>query len=324
MTHILRVCDLRTHFVSRNAVNEIRVARALNGVDLAVPEGRILGIVGETGAGKSLTVQTILGTLKPPAVRVAGEIELAGQRFDEMSEAELNRQRGSSVGLVVQSPVTSLDPRMRVGDQLIRIQRAHRDISVAEARDRAIAMLRKVSVPSPEERMRAWPHELSGGMAQRVVIAMSLVNDPVLLIADEPTTGLDVTVQAQILDLIRELVAGSKRGAIIVTHDLGVVAQYCESVAVMYSGVIVEQGPIDEVFIKPRHPYTKMLLAAADLDAAASGARPLPPSRPPDLYNLPSGCLFAPRCPRAAEVCAAPPPVVVDEATGAETRCHFP
>ena len=152
---------------------------------------------------------------------------------------------------------------------------------------------------------------------------MSLINDPVLLIADEPTTGLDVTVQAQILDLIRDLVGGSERGAIIVTHDLGVVAQYCEDVAVMYSGMVIEQGPIDEVFLAPRHPYTQLLLAAADLDAAASGKRSLPPSKPPNLYDLPQGCLFSPRCPKAQAVCNSPPPAVTSKNGGAEARCHF-
>lgn len=323
MTDILRVRDLHTHFVSRNAVNDIRIAKALNGIDLTVPAGRILGVVGETGAGKSLTVQTILGTLKAPAQRVAGEIELAGKRLDLMSEAQLNRVRGSSIGLVVQSPVTSLDPRVRVGEQLIRLQRAHRKISKAAARDHAIEMLRRVGVPSPEERMQAWAHELSGGMAQRVVIAMALINEPVLLIADEPTTGLDVTVQAQILDLIRDLVDGTQRAAIIVTHDLGVVAQYCGHVAVMYSGVVVEQGPIDEVFLQPRHPYTKALLGAADLAAAASGRQAMPPSSPPNLYDLPPGCLFARRCPVAQSVCSTVPPVVISQPGLVETRCHF-
>lgn len=323
MTDILKVRGLRTHFVSRNAVNEIRIARALNGVDLTLPAGRILGVVGETGAGKSLTVQTILGTLKAPAERVAGEIELMGQRLDTMPEAELNRHRGATIGLVVQSPVTSLDPRVRVGDQLVRLQRAHRDVTRADARARAIDMLKRVGVPSPQERMKAWPHELSGGMAQRVVIAMALINDPVLLIADEPTTGLDVTVQAQILDLIRDLVKGTDRGAIIVTHDLGVVAQYCEHVAVMYSGVVVEQGPVGEVFVSPRHPYTAALLAAADLDAAATGRRALPPSTPPNLYDLPTGCLFAPRCPKVQPVCATEPPAKPSPSGQVETRCHF-
>ena len=323
MTDILKVRDLHTHFVSRNAVNEIRVARALNGVDLTLPRGRILGIVGETGAGKSLTVQTILGLLKPPARRVGGEIELDGRRLDGLPEKELNRLRGSSIGLVVQSPVTSLDPRAKVGEQIVRLQRAHRQVSRGEAWKRGVEMLRRVGVPSPEDRMGAWPHELSGGMAQRVVIAMALINDPLLMIADEPTTGLDVTVQAQILDLIRDLVTGTERGVIIVTHDLGVVAQYCADVAVMYSGTVVEQGPVAEVFVEPRHPYTQALIRAADLAAAAGGRRALPPSTPPDLYDLPEGCLFAPRCPKAEAVCSTPPPVVERGSGPVLVRCHF-
>ncbi len=248
MTDILKVRDLHTHFVSRNAVNEIRVARALNGVDLTLPRGRILGIVGETGAGKSLTVQTILGLLKPPARRVGGEIELDGRRLDGLPEKELNRLRGSSIGLVVQSPVTSLDPRAKVGEQIVRLQRAHRQVSRGEA----------------------W-----------------------------------------------------KRGVIIVTHDLGVVAQYCADVAVMYSGTVVEQGPVAEVFVEPRHPYTQALIRAADLAAAAGGRRALPPSTPPDLYDLPEGCLFAPRCPKAEAVCSTPPPVVERGSGPVLVRCHF-
>lgn len=171
--------------------------------------------------------------------------------------------------------------------------------------------------------MRAWPHELSGGMAQRVVIAMALINDPLLMIADEPTTGLDVTVQAQILDLIRDLVSGTERGVIIVTHDLGVVAQYCQDVAVMYSGVVIEQGPVSEVFVTPRHPYTQALIRAADLASAAGGKRALPPSTPPNLYDLPQGCLFAPRCPRAEAICQTPPPVVQRGEGPVNVRCHF-
>ncbi len=323
MTDILKVRDLHTHFISRNAVNEIRVAKALNGVDLTLPRGRMLGIVGETGAGKSLTVQTILGLLKGTARRIAGEVELDGKRLDTLSEKELNRLRGSSIGLVVQSPVTSLDPRATVGDQMIRLQRAHREVTQKQAWERGVEMLRKVGVPSPEDRMRAWPHELSGGMAQRVVIAMALINDPLLMIADEPTTGLDVTVQAQILDLIRDLVSGTERGVIIVTHDLGVVAQYCQDVAVMYSGVVIEQGPVSEVFVTPRHPYTQALIHAADLAAAAGGKRALPPSTPPNLYDLPQGCLFAPRCPKAEAICQTPPPVVQRGNGPVNVRCHF-
>jgi peptide/nickel transport system ATP-binding protein/oligopeptide transport system ATP-binding protein len=317
---LLAVEDLHTHFISRSLDNEIRVAKALNGVSFSLASGRILGLVGETGAGKSLTATSVMGLLRPPARVVKGRALFEGRDLLAMAPEALNALRGRDIALVVQSPKSSLDPLTRIGDQLIRIHRVHRGASGEAARARAIEMLHAVGIPDPERRMSAWPHELSGGMAQRVLIALALINRPRLLIADEPTTGLDVTVQAQILDLLRDLVRQTGIGAIIITHDLGVVAHYCDEVAVMYAGTIVESGPVREVFASPAHPYTETLLGATPERLVLGKARSLG-GPPPDLYALPEGCAYRDRCPRAAAICATPP----EDAPlghGHLARCH--
>jgi len=317
---LLEVEGLRTHFVSRDIDNRLRVARAINGVSFSLAEGEVLGLVGETGAGKSLTAQSMIGLLRPPARVVGGTVRFAGRDLLKLSPEELNRMRGGDIALVVQNPRSSLDPLMRVGDQLVRIHRAHRRVSQADARRRAIEMMGAVGIPAPERRYSAWPHELSGGMAQRVLIAMALMNGPKLLIADEPTTGLDVTVQAQILDLLHDLVARFRMAAIVITHDLGVVAHYCGRVAVMYAGTIVESGPVRDVFVRPAHPYTRRLISATP-ERLHLGAGRIVPGRPPNLYALPEGCVLRDRCDRATATCAAPPPEVrIGEGHGA--RCH--
>ncbi|MBM3525105.1 MAG: ABC transporter ATP-binding protein, partial [Alphaproteobacteria bacterium] len=224
------------------------------------------------------------------------------------------------LALIVQNPRASLDPLARIGDQLARVHRAHRGADAAAAARRSVAMLEAVGLPDPERRARAWPHELSGGMAQRVLIAMALINEPQLVIADEPTTGLDVTVQAQILDLIRATVRERSLGAIIITHDLGVVAHYCDEIAVMYAGAIVEQGETREIFARPRHPYTINLIDSTP-ERLTIGSGRVFGGPPPDLFNLPPGCPYAPRCPKAADICSTPPPWVP---VGAAHRaaCH--
>jgi len=318
---LLAVRDLHTHFVSRNLDNEIRVARALNGVSFDVEGGRILGLVGETGAGKSLTAMSVMGLLRPPARVVGGSALFEGRDLLALPQEELNRLRGSAIALVVQSPKSSLDPLTRIGDQLARLHRIHRGADEATARRRAVAMLEAVGIPDPARRAQAWPHELSGGMAQRVLIAMALINEPRLLIADEPTTGLDVTVQAQILDLFRGLVRSKGIGAIVITHDLGVVAQYCDDVAVMFAGSIVEHGPVGPVYARPAHPYTRVLIAATP-ERLRMGARRSVAGPPPNLYALPAGCAYRDRCPQAAEICAEPPPDAA-LSPGHAARCHF-
>jgi oligopeptide/dipeptide ABC transporter ATP-binding protein len=317
---LLSVRDLRTHFVTRDGLDQVRTARALNGVSFEVQKGRILGLVGESGAGKSLTVTSILGLLRPPARVVAGEALFEGHDLLTMPTPALSALRGNRIGLIVQSPKASLDPLSRIGDQLVRVQRAHVQCSRLEAMDRAEAILAAVGIPDPRRRLRAWPHEFSGGMAQRAVIALALVNQPQLVIADEPTTALDVTVQAQILDLLAAQVRERGISAIVVTHDLGVVAQYCDDVAVMFAGTVVEQGPSAKVFRRPMHPYTQTLLAATpERLRPGSGARLGGP--PPDLYALPDGCLYRLRCDRPTERCGDTPALIADGAQVA--ACHF-
>ncbi|MFT8244835.1 ABC transporter ATP-binding protein [Roseomonas sp. BN140053] len=318
---MLRVEDLHTHFISRDLDNQLRVARALNGVSFTVAPGRILGVVGETGAGKSLTAMSILGLLREPAQVVAGRALFEGRDLLALPPAELNRLRGSQLSLVVQSPKSSLDPLARIGDQLVRVQRAHRRVAVSEARARALSALRDVGIAGPERVMRAWAHELSGGMAQRVLLAIALVNEPRLLVADEPTTGLDVTVQAQILDLLRDTVRGRGIGAMIITHDLGVVAHYCDDMIVMFAGHVVESGPVAEVFSRPGHPYARTLIAAAS-ETRRPGGAPALGGPPPNLYALPAGCCYRDRCAIAQEVCGTAPAL---RSLGPEQAalCHF-
>ncbi len=318
---LLKVEGLSTHFISRDIDNRMRVAKALSGVSFALDTGRVLGIIGETGAGKSLTAQSICGLLKPPARIVGGRVTFDGQDLTAMSPEALNRLRGAQIALVVQNPRTSLDPLSRVGDQLVRIHQAHGRHSQAASRKRALEMLAAVGIPDPEGRAKAWPHELSGGMAQRVLIAMALMNGPRLLIADEPTTGLDVTVQAQILDLMRDLVQRFGMAMMIITHDLGVVAHYCDEVAVMFAGTIVESGPVRTIFGAPGHPYTQALIAATPERKRIGGGGAQIGGEPPDLYNLPSGCPVRLRCAHATEVCATTPPERA-MAPGHMVRCH--
>ena len=319
---LLAVDDLHVHFIARDRRDQVRVARALNGVTFALDRGEVLGLVGETGAGKSLTAYAIMGLLKAPAQVVRGSVRFEDRELTTLADAAMNEIRGDRITLVVQSPKTSLDPLTRVGEQIARVNRVHRGASPQAARTKALEMLAAVGIPDASRRALAWPHELSGGMAQRVLIAMALINEPKLLIADEPTTGLDVTVQAQILDLLRAQVAARNLGAMIITHDLGIVAHYCDRMAVMYAGSIIESGRVDDVFGAPRHPYTRNLIDSAP-DRVTLGQSRIRAGSPPDLYNLPPGCAYAERCPRAQARCreALPAP---DFGGGHVAHCHFP
>ena len=321
MGSLLQVEDLHVHFVARGLDNRLRTARALNGISFEVGEGEVLGLVGETGAGKSLTALALLGLLQPPAVVAGGRIRFEDRELAALDARRRDRVRGTRLTLIPQSPHTSLDPLARIGEQLVRMQREHARVPREQAWRRAAEMLAEVRIPAPEQRLNAWPHELSGGMAQRVLIAMALINRPRLVIADEPTTGLDVTVQAEVLDTLRELVRAHGMSAIIITHDLGIVAHYCDRIAVMFAGTIVEHGPTREVFRSQVHPYTRALIASTPKRIAQRGYGEVG-GAPPDLYALPEGCLYRERCAMAAEACASPPPEVELGAAHA-ARCHF-
>lgn len=317
---LLAIENLHTHFVARDRFDRVRVARALNGVSFTLDSGEVLGLVGETGAGKSLTALSVLGLLRPPARIVAGSVKFDGAELLGRQESSLNALRGGDIALVVQSPRTSLDPLTRIGEQIARVVRVHRGVGAEDARQRALQMLAAVGIPDPPRRYEAWPHELSGGMAQRVLIAMALANEPRLLIADEPTTGLDVTVQAQILDLLRAQARQRSLATLIITHDLGIVAQYADRVAVMFAGSVVETGDVRAVFSAPAHPYTQALLACMP-ERIRLGTSIHRAGAPPDLYALPPGCPYADRCPSAAVACRRMP----EERAlgdGHRVRCH--
>ncbi len=319
---LLSVEDLHVHFVARGFDNRVRTARALNGVSFEIAEGEILGLVGETGAGKSLTALALLGLLRPPAQVVGGRILFEGRALAALDRGAGDGVRGKRLTLVPQSPKTSLDPLCRIGEQLVRMQREHGETSRARALERARAMLAQVQIADPDRCLAAWPHELSGGMAQRMLIAAALINQPRLVIADEPTTGLDLTVQAEVLDTLRRLVRANGMSALIITHDLGIVAHYCDRVAVMFAGAIVEAGAVRDVFRAHRHPYTAALIASTPKQIARSGYGQVG-GAPPDLYALPQGCAYRDRCPRAQAVCATRPPVV-EAGAGHRAMCHFP
>jgi peptide/nickel transport system ATP-binding protein len=294
---VLRVEDLRVAFDTREGL-----VQAVDGVSWEVAHGRTLGIVGESGSGKTVAATTAMGLVRGPRVRVSGRVLLDGEDVLRASPERLRRLRGDAVAMVFQDPLSALHPLLRVGDQIAETVRAHRDVSRSVARARAVELLGLVAIPNAAQRAGAYPHELSGGMRQRVGIAMALANEPRVLIADEPTTALDVTVQAQILALLRRLRDDLGMAMVFITHDLGVVAETADEVAVMYAGQIVEQAPAAELFAAPRHPYTWGLLRSMPRLDAAPGAALVPiPGRPPSLVRPPSGCRFHPRCPYVRE-----------------------
>jgi len=289
---LLEVRDLSVEFDTDDGV-----VHAVGGISYTVDAGRSLGIVGESGSGKSVSSQTILGLTRAPNARFSGEVVFEGRDLLSMSEQEIRAIRGEEIAMIFQDPLSSLHPFLRVGDQLVEAVRTHHDVSKQAARDRAAEMLTLVGIPEPRRRLDAYPHEFSGGMRQRAMIAMALINSPKLLIADEPTTALDVTVQAQILELIGRLQDETGTAVILITHDLGVVAEMTHDIAVMYAGRIVESAPTGELFSSPQHPYTWGLLRSIPrLDASRDEELVPIDGRPPSLINLPSGCSFHPRC----------------------------
>ncbi len=279
-------------------------AALVDGVSFSLARGETLCIVGESGCGKSLTALALMGLLARPAVRVArGRAHFAGHALFEMSDHDLSDLRGDRIAMIFQEPMTSLNPAFRVGEQIAETIVRHRGLGRAEARERALQLLRRVRIPAPEKRLDAYPHQLSGGMRQRVMIAMALANDPELLIADEPTTALDVTIQAQILELIAELQREAGTALILVTHDLGVVAEVADRVVVMYAGRIVEQGPVNLIFDDPQHPYTVGLLGSLPSIGRREGRLATIPGSVPPPSRWGPGCRFASRCPLAQQRC---------------------
>lgn len=295
---VLSVRDLSVAFFTRRGV-----LQALDRVSFDIAPGEVLGVVGESGAGKSLTGQSVIGLLEPPGRITGGEILLHGKRIDNIPADEMRKLRGRKIGMVFQDPLTSLNPLYKIGDQIVETILTHLPVSAAEARQRAIGLLTEVGIPSPERRIDSYPHEFSGGMRQRVVLALALCAEPELVIADEPTTALDVSVQAQIIALLKKLCRERGTAVMLVTHDMGVIAETADRVAVMYAGRIVEIGPVREVVQNPKHPYAQGLMGAIPTLEGGRDRLVQIEGSMPQLKNIPQGCAFNPRCPHAFARC---------------------
>jgi oligopeptide/dipeptide ABC transporter ATP-binding protein len=321
---LLEVDNLKTYFYTREGA-----VQAVDGVSFSVDEGRTLGIVGESGCGKSVTALSIMGLIpKPPAKIVEGSVTFDGRDLTKLPERELEDIRGMEIAMIFQDPMTSLNPTFRIGTQITETLRRHFDITKGAARQRAIELLEEVGIPNAAGRLDDYPHQFSGGMRQRVMIAIALSCQPRLLIADEPTTALDVTIQAQILDLLERLRTERRMALIIITHDMGVIAEASDDVAVMYAGQIVEQAPVLELFDQPEHPYTEALLGALpQLEGTGirEGRLTAIPGRPPDLVDPPEACRFAARCPyQGLDACATQPQQLREVRPGHLVRSSHP
>ena len=315
---LLEVKDLHTQFFTDRGR-----APAVDGVSFSLEKGKTLGIVGESGSGKSVTSLSILQLLQKPAGRITGgEILFHGKDLVKCSEKEMQEIRGKHISMVFQEPMTALNPVYTIGDQIAEVYRVKQGMKKKEAREKTIEMLRLVGIPSPETRVDSYPHQLSGGMRQRVVIAIALACDPELLIADEPTTALDVTIQAQILDLMKRLQKQLGTSMILITHDLGIIYETADDVAVMYCGQIVEKGTVKDVFHHLLHPYTEGLLASIPRLSEDKDELNTIPGMVPSLYELPEGCRFHPRCPYATEQCRKSAPELIEVEPGHLCRCH--
>ena len=310
---LLSVRDLEVEFATRKGP-----LVALDGVSFEIAPGEVLGVVGESGAGKSLTGLAIIGLLDPPGRIAGGEIRLDGARIDNLPPARMREIRGRRIGIIFQDPLTSLNPLLRIGDQLSETILAHTSLTRRQARERAIAWLGEVGIPSPEKRIDGYPHEFSGGMRQRVVIALALCAEPALVIADEPTTALDVSVQAQIIAVLKNLTHRHGAAVMLITHDMGVIAETADRVAVMYAGRIVEIGEVGQVVRKPLHPYAQGLMAAIPTLEARVDRLAQIPGAMPRLSAIPRGCAFAPRCPNAFGPCVERPPLLTVGARSAD------
>jgi oligopeptide/dipeptide ABC transporter ATP-binding protein len=322
---LLEVSDLRTHFFTREGV-----VRAVDGVDFSLEKGKTLGIVGESGCGKSVTALSIMGLIpKPPARIVGGSIQFEGRELTKLKDRELEDIRGKEIAMIFQDPMTSLNPTIKISTQITEVLRRHLDVSKEGARKRAVELLEEVRIPKAAERLDDYPHRFSGGMRQRVMISIALACNPKLLIADEPTTALDVTIQAGILDLLDELRREHDMSMIIITHDMGVVAETADNIAVMYAGQLVEYAPALDLFDRPEHPYTEALLAALpqlEGEDIREGRLTAIPGLPPSLINPPDACRFAPRCPYADEQdsCTREEPALREIRTGHWVRSAHP
>jgi peptide/nickel transport system ATP-binding protein len=319
----LSVEHLSVHFPTDDGL-----VKAVDDVSFEVERGQILGIVGESGSGKSVTSQAILGLQKGSRAQIGGQIWLGGQELVSASEEEMRRLRGSEVAMIFQDPLSSLHPFYSIGSQISEAYRVHNKVSAKDARKRTVQMLEKVGIPNAASRYDDYPHQFSGGMRQRAMIAMALISEPRLLIADEPTTALDVTVQAQILELIKDLRTELNSAVILITHDLGVVAETCDSVVVMYGGQCVEKAQVDDIFERPEMPYTWGLLGSMPRMDRVRQTRLTPiPGQPPSLINLPTGCVFNTRCSFSSRVpgrrCFTEHPDLLPTAPGHDVRCHI-
>ena len=317
MSAVLDVTDLRTHFFTRAGV-----VPAVDGVSLSVDRGEVVGLVGESGSGKSVTGFSVMGLVDPPGRIVSGSIKLDGEELVGRSEADWQRIRGNRVAMIFQDPMMTLNPVLRVDTQMIEAITAHERVSKQAAKARARDALAAVGIPAPEERLDAYPHQFSGGMRQRVAIAIALLNGPDLIVADEPTTALDVTIQAQILFEVQKLAAETGTALIWITHDLAVVSGLADRLAVMYAGRIVETGATDAVLDAPRHPYTVGLIGSVPSQNRRGEPLAQIPGMTPSMTHLPPGCAFAPRCPRRSDICRTLPELA--PVHGALARCHHP
>ena len=313
---VLSVRDLVVEFPTRRGT-----LRAIDKVSFDIREGEVLGMVGESGAGKSITGQSIIGLIEPPGRIAGGEILLKGERIDNLRPEKMRRVRGKRIGMVFQDPLTSLNPLYSVADQLIETIRTHLDVSEREARKRAIALLDRVGIPAAARRIDDYPHHFSGGMRQRVVIALALAAEPELVIADEPTTALDVSVQAQIIDVLKEICAERGAAVMLITHDMGVISETADRVAVLYAGRLAEIGPVRDVVKAPEHPYTRGLMGSIPTLTQAGARLEQIPGSMPRLDNIPQGCAFNPRCPEVFDRCRAERPDPVDRGAGRQVAC---
>lgn len=317
MKNILEVKDLRTSFFTH--VGEVK---AIRGVSFSLEQGEAIGIVGESGSGKSVTSMSVMRLLQYPGKIVDGEILFNGESLTAKSDKEMQSIRGNEIAMIFQDPMTSLNPVFTIGDQIMEAIIKHQKVDKAQARKKAIEMLKVVGIPSPEERVDNYPHEFSGGMRQRAMIAMALSCEPSLLIADEPTTALDVTIQAQILELMKKLKEEINTSIILITHDLGVVADVCTRIVVMYGGLIMEEGTTEEIFYNPKHPYTMGLLKSIPRMDLGENKRLVPiEGTPPDLLHPPQGCPFAARCPYTMKICETTQPPYFEVEKGHRSMC---